>query len=97
MAELYGPGTQKIYYHAKSGISGLVVTVGICRSTDEANADIIELKESEHFPGVYSFLFHFLEGIYLAAFFENGIRTISQVYRISRPEGTKFRGPNVVG
>jgi len=97
VAEQHSPGTQKMFYHAHNCQTGLDVMVEICHSTNETSIEILELKESVRFPGVYSFLFHFLEGVYLAAFFENGVRTISQVYRISRPEGTKFRGPNVVG
>jgi len=97
VAEQHSPGTQKMFYHAHNCRAGLDVTVEICRSTNETSTEILELMESVRFPGVYFFRYLFEEGVYLAAFFENNIRTVSQVYRINRPEGMKFRGPNVVG
>ena len=82
MAEQYGPGKQKIYYNATSSKTGLTVAVRLCRSNNEACMEMIGLTESEHFPGVYSFLYSFMVGVYFAVFFENGVRTITQVYSI---------------
>jgi len=97
VSEQYSPGQQKIFYLATGGKTGKEVVVEICRSTEEDCVEVLDLIESVHFPGVYSFSYLFSEGTYLANFFENGNRTISQVYSIRRYTGKRFLGPQVIG
>ena len=96
MAEQHSPGRQKMFYSSRNSESGLDVTVKICCSDSEDCVEEKELEEST-FPGVYFFYHFFRVGVYLAAFSENGIRTVSQVYTINgSPKIGAYRGPQVV-
>jgi hypothetical protein len=95
MAEQYSSGSQKIFYQATSGRSGVDVIVEICLGLDENNSKIISLVESQKFPGIYSFIYYFLPGVYIAAFYEGGIRTVTQVYHIAQLS-KGYMGPQVL-
>ena len=96
MAEHYAPGVQKIYYQATNGYTGADVSVEICLSSYEEESVNVPLIESAKFPGLYSFTYQFTLGVWLAAFYENGVRTISQVYIIRSFKNGSNIGPQVL-
>lgn len=96
MAEHYAPGAQKIFYQAKNRYTGVDILVEICLSACEEDSIIIPLVESMKFPGLYSFTYQFTVGTWLAAFYEDGAQTISQVYIIRSFKNGSNKGPQVL-
>lgn len=89
MAEEYFVGSNRIIYKSTAFKEGLAIFVDLLRPDMSREPSIVLTEIGD---GLYYFEYNFLEvGVYTGIFYENGVKKISQNFRIdTKPFGRRM-------
>lgn len=96
MAEEYIVGLNRIVYRSTNFEEGFNVFVDLYYPDGHREPSVILVEMGE---GLYYFEYNFsMEGIYTGIFYENGVKKVSQNFRIAKSisGGFRFLGNNVI-